>query len=164
LRPAGGSLDVSDRASDLVPDVDVPAVDLGPDAGVSSGAPAGSCAFNVVTVGVLAGVPWSGDSLSVSPSFPAAGALAADGWSGAVPDAAALAGGAADAPSEISDSAVALLVARSTETLRRGVGVEVGIPTVSGGADGGFGPESISGTINTINATSKVAPIKRSLT
>ena len=149
---------MSDRASDLVADVDVPAVDLGPDAGVSSGAPEGSCAFNVVTVG-------AGDSPSVSLSFAAAGAPAADGGSsGAVPDAAALAGGAADALSGISDSAVALLVARSTEMLRNGVGVELGIPTVSGGADGGFGPESISGTINTISATNKVAPIKRSLT
>ena len=70
-------------------------------------------------------------------------------------------GAAADAPCAASGSAVAVLVVKSTETVR----LEAGNPTVSGGADGGcLGPESISGTISTISTTSTLAPIRRSLT
>ncbi|HEY3851422.1 MAG TPA: hypothetical protein VGL87_10650 [Steroidobacteraceae bacterium] len=73
----------------------------------------------------LAGTLWSGGTLSDVRSFPAAEPLGVDdGPSGTASGEAPPAGGAA--------SAVALLVARSTETLRVGAAVEVGNPTVSG--------------------------------
>jgi len=120
-----------DCASLGVPDFAVPdKEDLGPGERVSSPGPAAACAPNVVT---------EGGEL---------GGRAAVGGSevGGVKSAACGAG-------------VALLVARSTDTLRVGAG-----RLTAGGDESRCGPDSNSGTISTINTTKIVAPTRRSLT
>jgi hypothetical protein len=81
---------------------------------------------------------------------------------GAASDAAALEAVAPDAALASSgDGSGALLVARSTVTLRTGCGVLAGNREVAGT---GAGPDRSSGTTNTMNTVKIEAPTKRSLT
>jgi hypothetical protein len=58
----------------------------------------------------------------------------------------------------------ALLVARSTVTLRTGSGVLTGSLRLAGAGAGPGGPDNNSGTINTMSTTKIDAPTRRSLT
>src|ERR1700722_12519571 len=101
-----------------------------------------------------------------------AGKRAADAAAEALADAVAaraavaapavVAGPAADAGGSTSVLAGALLVLKSTVTLRIGSGAVAG--RLGAGAVFGFGPDNSSGTTSTTSATRIDAPISRSLT
>jgi hypothetical protein len=137
------------------------------DAGLAGGAEAdvSECVFAegwlsaedcVSAGGVLPPVPVP---VPVLPSAPttalAASALPASGAGWAL-DAAASAGG--------GSGSGALLVARSTVTLRTGSGALTGSRAPMGAGAGCGGPDNSSGTINTMSTTKIDAPTRRSLT
>src|SRR5580692_588642 len=135
--------------------------DLGGDALVSSGGCAPFWALSVAMLGALAGA----GSAALVDRAPALVALLAPFAAGVLDAAASGAGfgaaaGAACEAAPASGSAVALFVARSTDTLRVAV---VGKPAASGGNAECFGPDKSSGTTSTITATRIVAPTRRSL-
>src|SRR5258708_29024411 len=71
---------------------------------------------------------------------------------------------ALEAAASASGGSGALLVARSTVTLRTGSGALTGSLAPTGAGAGPGGPDSSSGTINTMSTTKIDAPTRRSLT
>jgi hypothetical protein len=118
------------------------AADMGEGAGVSTGAAA---AGEAAVFGAAAAA-----AEALGPGLP----LCAPG---AVPPA----GGGTATGGSASDAAGALLVAKSTVTVRMG---SAAIAFGAGGAVAGFGPDNNSGTTSTTIATNIDAPMRRSLT
>jgi hypothetical protein len=126
--------------------------ELGAGAAVSSGAVLGGAAAGGVSAGGAASalVPVLA---SAPPALGASVVRASGGW--------ALDAAASEAAGSGSG---ALLVARSTVTLRTGSGALTGSLGTKGAGAGAGGPDSSSGTISTMSTTRIEAPTKRSLT
>jgi hypothetical protein len=140
-----------------------------------------SCTAQVCPAVVFAVVDDVGSDGAISTDVDAADAAGADaggaGRDDAPDDGAAAVGGTSDAAAleatapefaalgaagaSSGDGSGALLVARSTVTLRTGSGVLAGNREVAGT---GTGPERSSGTTNTMSTAKIEAPTKRSLT